>query len=328
MTGVNKQTIMTSATAQHIEKTNPKEQNFAVDLPITNNATTPTDNEQSVKFKKKRITTKIVVISIFVLLFSVLSLAISLQRYILYIGVKNNVFGLNSDYLIGSNKIYSNAQDLMIETKDNVMIHCVWVPAYRENAPIIISFFGNDFNTYDFICRSCSLVLGNYLVVSYRGYGRSQGFPSEKGIQLDSQAALDWAIAQYPDHEIIVQGHSLGGAVAIDLASRNPGKINHLVLYNTFLSLPKLLGAPISYFLFDTWNSEERFISILRQPKGPKIYLHSSEMDTVVPQYHMTTFSDLCSIFRNEKEYYFKSYSQGDHNYPSSIDGNFFSNKL
>lgn len=325
---------MSSSTTQHKEETNPKERNFAVDLPITDNTniTTTNDNVKRLNSKKKYIILKIVVISIFVLLFSVLSLAISLQRYILYIGVKNNIFlSQSSEYLSDSDEFHSGAQDLFIETKDNVQIHCAFVPVLKKEAPVIISFLGNGNSTHNFLSNvACNFDLADYLIVSYRGYGRSEGFPSERGIQLDSQAVLDWAIAKYPKNKIIVQGHSLGGAVAIDLASRNPGKIEHLVLYNTFLSLPKLLGYPISYFLFDTWNSEERFNSILRQPNGPKIYLHSSCEDTAVPQYHMTTFRDLCLKQRDGRDCYFESYCgwRVDHNYPSSIEKVFFSKNL
>ncbi|KAJ3114823.1 hypothetical protein HK100_001541 [Physocladia obscura] len=65
----------------------------------------------------------------------------------------------------------------------------------------------------------------NVFMLSYRGYGLSDGTPSEKGLKIDAQTALDW-ILNHPElgsTKIIVYGQSIGGAVAIDLAARYKG---------------------------------------------------------------------------------------------------------
>jgi fermentation-respiration switch protein FrsA (DUF1100 family) len=60
------------------------------------------------------------------------------------------------------------------------------------------------------------------LIIDYRGYGESTGSPSESGLYADAQAAYDWLRKRgYPANRIVVQGLSLGTAVAVDLASRN-----------------------------------------------------------------------------------------------------------
>ena len=79
----------------------------------------------------------------------------------------------------------------------------------------------------------------NYFIVSYRGFGRSEGSPDMKGVMMDSQAALEWLLikGEVNNDKIVLYGHSLGGAVALKLAASNPGKVSGLILENTFIKL-------------------------------------------------------------------------------------------
>ncbi len=79
----------------------------------------------------------------------------------------------------------------------------------------------------------------NIFIISYRGYGLSEGSPNEKGLKMDAQTALDYIQkhAYLSKTRIIVYGQSIGGAVAIHLASKNENKIHALMIENTFLSL-------------------------------------------------------------------------------------------
>ena len=76
----------------------------------------------------------------------------------------------------------------------------------------------------------------NIVIVGYRGYGHSQGSPSEEGLKQDAQSILDWTLARsdIDKTKIIVFGRSLGGAVAIDLCSKRQGDICGLIVENTF----------------------------------------------------------------------------------------------
>ena len=58
----------------------------------------------------------------------------------------------------------------------------------------------------------------NVLIVAYRGYSNSEGTPSEEGLKLDAEAALEWAQSRKDINQIFIFGRSLGGAVAIQLA--------------------------------------------------------------------------------------------------------------
>lgn len=67
----------------------------------------------------------------------------------------------------------------------------------------------------------------NVLALSYRGYGKSEGKPSEKGLNLDSQTALDFILSDPRTEklDIFLYGQSIGGAVAIELAAQNAQRV-------------------------------------------------------------------------------------------------------
>jgi len=89
----------------------------------------------------------------------------------------------------------------------------------------------------------------NVMMLSYRGYGKSEGSPSEKGLRIDAQTALDY-VTNHPilgKTKIIVYGQSIGGCVCIDVASRNPSTVSAMIIENTPLSLPTLVPLLIPY---------------------------------------------------------------------------------
>ena len=88
-------------------------------------------------------------------------------------------------------------------------------------------------------------------ITSYRGYGKSEGKPTEQGLKYDAQAALDYIInSDMIDPQLIfVFGRSLGGAVAIDLVSKNIclSNIKGLILENTFTSISDMVDKVFPY---------------------------------------------------------------------------------
>ncbi|KAF9436609.1 bem46 protein, variant, partial [Entomortierella beljakovae] len=74
-------------------------------------------------------------------------------------------------------------------------------------------------------------------------YGLSEGFPTEKGLKIDAQTALDY-IKDHPvigKTKLVAYGQSIGGAVSIDIVAKNESKFSGLIVENTFLSLPKVI---------------------------------------------------------------------------------------
>lgn len=80
----------------------------------------------------------------------------------------------------------------------------------------------------------------NVFLLSYRGYGLSQGHANEAGIKLDSIAAIEYVKShpQLKKTKIVLFGQSIGGAVAIHAASK--GRVDGLIVENTFTSLVKV----------------------------------------------------------------------------------------
>ncbi len=178
-------------------------------------------------------------------------------------------------------------EDVFITTEDGTKIHGWYLPA-MESKGVVLFFHGNAenishrldaarfFHEHDF----------DLLLVSYRGYGKSSGRPSEQGLYSDAKAAYEFLInekSKRPD-EIILYGFSLGGAVAIDLAHKVD--ISLLIVQSSFTSVEDMgkelyPNLPIGRFI------RQRYDSILKIEKigAPLLIIHSPD-DEVIPFEH------------------------------------------
>jgi fermentation-respiration switch protein FrsA (DUF1100 family) len=122
--------------------------------------------------------------------------------------------------------------------------------------------------------------------LDYRGYGRSAGTPSERGILQDARAARRWVAQRsvVAESDVVLIGQSLGGGVAVDLAARDGARA--LVLSRTFTSLPDV-GASHMPWLLPHWNMTMRMDSLSKIVKyhGPVLIRHGDE-DEVIPFAH------------------------------------------
>ncbi|KAL1935240.1 hypothetical protein VTP01DRAFT_4380 [Rhizomucor pusillus] len=131
----------------------------------------------------------------------------------------------------------------------------------------------------------------NVVMLSYRGYGLSEGKANEKGLQIDAQTALDY-ILRHPilkHTKIVAYGQSLGGAVAIDLVTKNEDRFKALIIENTFLSIPLLIPhifpalRHLVYLCHQRWWSYRNIRFIRHVP----ILFLASLRDELVPPSHM-----------------------------------------
>lgn len=114
------------------------------------------------------------------------------------------------------------ASDVWLTTSGGERIHG-WLVRNAESRLLTLFFHGNAGNvTYrEPHFREIRAAGSSVLMIDYRGYGKSSGWPTESGLYADAVAAYDWARKQgYPPERIIIHGESLGTAVALDLASK------------------------------------------------------------------------------------------------------------
>jgi fermentation-respiration switch protein FrsA (DUF1100 family) len=121
------------------------------------------------------------------------------------------------------------------------------------------------------------------LALDYRGFGKSEGKPTEEGLYQDARAARKWLAetAAIAESDVILMGVSLGGAVAVDLAAKDGAR--GLVLANTFTSLPsaaqhKTPWLPMGLLLSTRMNS----LAKIKDYHGPLLLVHG-DANEVVP---------------------------------------------
>jgi fermentation-respiration switch protein FrsA (DUF1100 family) len=121
------------------------------------------------------------------------------------------------------------------------------------------------------------------MTFDYRGYGRSEGVPSERGILRDARAARAWLAqrTETPEQEIVLLGRSLGGAVAVDLASKDSAR--GLILASTFTSLPDLAAQHMPWasphlLMTHRLNSKAK----IKRYHGPLLQSHG-DADELIP---------------------------------------------
>lgn len=215
------------------------------------------------------------------------------KRYLPY-----NVRGLRAPSEMGLP--YEN---VYLTTSDGVEIHG-WLLPQEESVshPTILYFHGNAGNIGHRLpgIKDMYLYLRcNIFIVDYRGYGNSDGSPSESGLTRDAEAALDWVYAhqKLDSNRVIVFGRSLGGAVAVALSELHQDRMKGLILENTFTGIPQMalvlaqkfgfknarvLWPILWFYVSNPWRSIER-IKRLRLP----ILFVSGLKDELIPPAHM-----------------------------------------
>ena len=132
--------------------------------------------------------------------------------------------------------------------------------------------------------------------LSYRGYWKSTGRPSEAGIRVDAATMLRRVREQSHSHaKTVLWGQSLGAAVAADLAASDGG-IDGLVMETPFLSIKEMLISlypqkwlPYRYlwpFLRSWWDNKLALERLAGQAKSPKMLIMTAQNDEVVPPKH------------------------------------------
>jgi pimeloyl-ACP methyl ester carboxylesterase len=174
-----------------------------------------------------------------------------------------------------------------------IPIHGYWLPASDE-APVALYLHGQEVTRHNNLHHAkCLNDLGcNVLVIDYRGYGETFGKmnPTEESVRHDAEVAWDYLTGtlEFAPERILIYGHSLGGAIAIDLATRNP-EAGGLVTESTFTSVKNMARwkNPLTYLLPLGLLLRHEFDSVekIREKELPPVLFIHGTADSKVPYF-------------------------------------------
>jgi fermentation-respiration switch protein FrsA (DUF1100 family) len=140
-------------------------------------------------------------------------------------------------------------QEISLNSSDGTKLHAWWIP--NEKATFtFLAFHGNAGNIADRadVYKFLRDAPGNVLALEYRGYGKSEGTPSESGLYLDAEAGFDYLVSsqRISPRNIISFGQSLGTAIAVHLAARR--EVGGIVLEAPFPSASRVVRQKLWFF--------------------------------------------------------------------------------
>lgn len=232
-----------------------------------------------------------------------MALLVAFQERLVYVPV---LPGLTKSYPVTPSRLRLTYEDVWLRSSDGVRLHAWFIKLFPDCRGPTILFFqenaGNIAHRLEMVRIMLQKLQCNVFMLSYRGYGASDGYPSQHGITKDAQAALDH-LAQRTDIDtsrIVVFGRSLGGAVGAVLTKNNPEKVAGLILENTFTSILDMAGVLLPFLKWfigsSSSNGPKVLNSLVRSPwstidvigqiKQPILFL-SGLQDEMVPPPHM-----------------------------------------
>jgi fermentation-respiration switch protein FrsA (DUF1100 family) len=180
-------------------------------------------------------------------------------------------------------------QDVALRAADGTALHAWWCPTEGwEPAHGAVLYFhgrGGNVSTHSGAKRRWQQgpLHQAVLVVDYPGYGRSEGSPSEAGCYAAADAAYDWltGVQGVPPGRVLIYGESLGGGVAVELASRRDHRA--LVLVSTFTSMPDM-AAQLFPWLPGRWLVRNQFDNLARIGRCRRpVFIAHGTADGLIP---------------------------------------------
>ena len=189
-------------------------------------------------------------------------------------------------YPTGNWTLPSGAEDVFITTSDKVELHAWWIPNEKASHTFLW-LHGNAGNITHrkYILEHLKTLGINILMLDYRGYGRSEGIPSEKGLYTDAEAAHDFLVntKNISPRSIIVFAQSLGTPVGAELMLRR--ECGGAILEAPFTSAKemamKIIPIPLGWAI----KSEFDTLSKIKKINKPILIVHGTA-DSVVPFEH------------------------------------------
>jgi len=174
-------------------------------------------------------------------------------------------------------------EDVYFKASDNVRLHGWFIPNHKAGYTIIFAHgnAGNISHRLEKLSILYEMGLAIF-IIDYRGYGKSQGTPSEQGFYRDIRGAYDYLVKEKKKEgrDILLYGESLGGVCAIDLAGNVD--VGAVITEDTFTSIEDM--ARIAYPFIPPFVFSSRFDAIhkIKKVNCPKLIIHSTD-DEIVP---------------------------------------------
>lgn len=174
--------------------------------------------------------------------------------------------------------------DVYLMTEDGVRLHGWWVE-HPQPAGTLLFFHGNAGNiSHRLQTLRLFYELGyRTLIIDYRGYGQSDGTPSESGLYTDADAAWQYLVTErgLAPEDIVISGRSLGAAVALQLSLEHPPRA--LIMESAFTSVPEMAAVHYSW-LPVRWLSRFKFNNLegISRLSCPILLVHGLQ-DEIVP---------------------------------------------
>ena len=170
---------------------------------------------------------------------------------------------------------------LRIPTADGIRVAALYLPNSQARYTVLFSH-GNAEDLGDNLDFLAGVHQAGFAVLAwdYRGYGASEGAPSEKTLYTDEQAVYDYLVRELktPPERVLVFGRSLGSVAAVDLAARQP--VAGLILEGGLISGQRVL-LPFPLFPFDRFRNLEK----MGRVRCPVLVIHGTA-DEVIPFWH------------------------------------------
>ena len=197
------------------------------------------------------------------------------QRNLLYHPSENNY---------QNDTIQFNHQEIFIKVNDEIKLKSWIINKDLKNFKTLVFFHGNagDLSNRIYKLNELDKLNINILLISWRGFSGNEGYPTEKNLYEDAEAAIKWLNKKkVSNSQIILYGESLGTGVAVEIASKN--NFNSIILESPFTSIENSAKIyypylPVNFLLKDRYDS----ISKIKKINSPILIMHGRK-DDIVP---------------------------------------------
>ena len=212
-------------------------------------------------------------------------LIVSVVVFILFVRYleSNSIFHPTPEVSVSPRDIGLDYENINFKTRDNQILNG-WLVKAGGRYPTVLFFHGNAGNISHRLEKiSMFHEMGvSLFIIDYRGYGKSSGTPSEEGIYEDAVAAYDYLVNRpdLPSKKIVAYGASLGGVVAVNLATKRP--CAGVIVDSSFPAAADLSKTIFPFIPTCLLKSKMDSLSKVKTLAIPKLFIHSIN-DEIVP---------------------------------------------